>query len=75
MTTLTRKKNKLTWHDVLRSVQMLSPQDQRRLRDELAKSAGVYLVVMLPRSGEAVVWPKRSRLNWLPRQWTRSTKQ
>jgi hypothetical protein len=44
MTTLTRKKNKLTWHDVLRSVQMLSPQDQRRLRDELAKSAGVYLV-------------------------------
>jgi hypothetical protein len=43
MTTLTRKKSKLTWQEVWQSVQMLSPQEQRRLRDELAKSAGVYL--------------------------------
>ena len=43
MTTLTRKKPKLTWQEVWQSVQMLSPQEQRRLRDELAKSAGVYL--------------------------------
>ena len=43
MTTLTSRKTKLSWHQVLQAVQELSPQDQRRLRDELAKSAGVYL--------------------------------
>ena len=43
MTTLAHKKSKLTWQQVWQSVQMLSPQEQRCLRDELAKSAGVYL--------------------------------
>jgi len=43
MATLTRRKSRLSWQQVLRAVQELSPQEQRRLRDELAKSAGVYL--------------------------------
>ncbi len=43
MTTLTRRKTRLSWQ-VLQAVQELSPQEQRRLRDELAKSSGVYLV-------------------------------
>jgi hypothetical protein len=43
MTTLTRKP-KLSLQQVLQAVQELSPQEQRRLRDELAKSAGIYLV-------------------------------
>jgi hypothetical protein len=43
MATLTRRKSRPSWQQVLRAVQELSPQEQRRLRDELAKSAGVYL--------------------------------
>ncbi len=43
MAILTRRKPRLSWQQVLRAVQDLSPQEQRRLRDELAKSAGVYL--------------------------------
>ncbi len=44
MATLTRKKTRLSWHQVLQAVQDMSPQEQRRLRAELEKSAGVYLV-------------------------------
>jgi hypothetical protein len=43
MATLTRRKSRPSWQQVLRAVQELPPQEQRRLRDELAKSAGVYL--------------------------------
>ena len=44
MATLTHRKPRLSWHQVLQAVQDLSPQEQRRLRAELEKSAGVYLV-------------------------------
>ena len=44
MATLTRRKTRLSWQQVLQAVQELSPQEQRRLRDELAKSSDVYLV-------------------------------
>jgi hypothetical protein len=44
MATLTRRKSRLSWHQVLQAVQEMSPQEQRRLRAELEKSAGVYLV-------------------------------
>jgi hypothetical protein len=44
MTTLTHKRTKLTFQQVLQAAQELPPQDQRRLRDELAEWAGVYLV-------------------------------
>jgi len=44
MTTLTHKRTKLTFQQVLQAAQELPPQDQRRLRDELAKLADVYLV-------------------------------
>lgn len=39
-----RKKPRLSWRQVLQAVQELSPQEQRRLRAELAKMADVYLV-------------------------------
>lgn len=44
MATLTHRKPRLSWHQVLQAVQDLSPQEKRRLRAELEKSAGVYLV-------------------------------
>ena len=44
MTTLTRRKTRPTYHQVLRAVRELSPDEQRRLRDDLAKLAGVQLV-------------------------------
>ena len=44
MATLTHKKPRLSWRQVLQAVQEMSPQEQRRLRAELEKSAGVYLV-------------------------------
>ena len=39
-----RRKPRLSWQQVLQVVQELSPQEQRRLRAELEKTAGVYLV-------------------------------
>jgi hypothetical protein len=44
MTTLTRKRTRLTFHQVLQAAQALSPQEQRRLQNELAQQAGVYLM-------------------------------
>jgi len=44
MTTLTRPKKRPTYAQVLEIARGLSPAEQRRLRDELAKSAGVQLV-------------------------------
>jgi hypothetical protein len=44
MATLMRRKPKLSFQQVLRAVQELPPNEQRRLRDELAKSAGVHLI-------------------------------
>ena len=44
MAALTRRKSRLAWQQVLEAVQEMSPQEQRRLRAELEKSAGVYLV-------------------------------
>jgi hypothetical protein len=44
MATLTHRKSRLSWQQVLQAVQEMSPQEQRRLRAELEKSAGVYLV-------------------------------
>lgn len=44
MTTLTRKKDRPTYRQVLQIARKLSPAEQRRLRDELAKSTGVQLV-------------------------------
>ena len=71
MATLTRKKTRLSWHQVLQAVQEMSPQEQRRLRAELEKSAGVYLV--RPPGADAA-WQKPFELNW-PLQpvilWTR----
>ena len=43
MATLTRP-NKPTYAEALALVRRLTPAEQRRLRDELAKSAGVQLV-------------------------------
>ena len=44
MATLTHRKSRLSWQQVLRAVQEMSPQEQRRLRAELEKSAGVHLM-------------------------------
>ncbi len=44
MTTLTRPKKRPTYTQVLEIARRLSPAEQRRLRDELAKSSGVLLV-------------------------------
>lgn len=44
MATLIHKKPRLSWQQVLLAVQEMSPQEQRRLRAELEKSAGAYLV-------------------------------
>ena len=44
MATLTRRKTRLSWQQVLQVVQELPPPEQHRLRDELARSPGVYLV-------------------------------
>ncbi len=43
MTTTTRKKTIPSYRQVLRAAKQLSPADQQRLRDELAKAAGVYI--------------------------------
>jgi hypothetical protein len=44
MTTLARPKKRPTYTQVLKIVRRLSPAEQRRLRDELARSSGVQLV-------------------------------
>ena len=44
MTTLPRRKIKLNYQQVLHAAQELSLRDQQRLRDELARQAGVYLL-------------------------------
>ncbi len=44
MASLTRKKPKPSLKQLLAAVRELPPADQRRLRDELAKLAGVQLV-------------------------------
>ena len=44
MATVTRKKPNPTLRQLLAAVRELSPAEQRRLRDELAKMAGVQLV-------------------------------
>ena len=44
MTTLTRPGKRLTYAQVLEVARRLSPAEQRRLRDELEKLAGVQLV-------------------------------
>ena len=44
MTTLTRPDKRPTYTQVLEIARRLSPAEQRRLRDELAKSSGVQLV-------------------------------
>ena len=44
MTTLARSKTRPTYRQVLQAVKALSPDEQRRLRDDLAKLAGVQLV-------------------------------
>jgi hypothetical protein len=44
MASLTRKKKNPSLHQLLAAVRELSPAEQRRLRDELAKMAGVSLV-------------------------------
>jgi hypothetical protein len=44
MTTLTRPKKRPTYTQVLKIVRRLSPAEQRRLRDELARLSGVQLV-------------------------------
>ena len=59
MATLMRRKSKLSFQQVLLAVQELSPNEQRRLRDELAKSAGVHL--MRP-TGDAVAIRRGRRL-------------
>ena len=44
MTTLTRRKSKLTLQQLLDAARELPPVDQRHLRDELAKMVGLQLV-------------------------------
>jgi hypothetical protein len=44
MTTLTRPRKRPTYAQVLEVARRLSPVEQRRLRDELEKLAGVQLV-------------------------------
>ena len=44
MTTLTRPRKRPTYAQVLEVARRLSPAEQRRLRDELEKLAGVQLV-------------------------------
>ena len=44
MTTLTRPQKRPTYAQVLEIARRLAPAEQRRLRDELAKSSGVQLV-------------------------------
>jgi len=44
MTTVTRPQKRLTYAQVLEVARRLSPAEQRRLRDELEKLAGVQLV-------------------------------
>ena len=53
MAILTRKRTKITYTQVLEAVRELAPQDQRRLRDELAKLSGVYLAT--PNSTSAAI--------------------
>lgn len=44
MSTVTRKKTKPAYQKILEAARELSPAQQRRLRDELAKMVGVRLV-------------------------------
>jgi len=44
MTTATRKKTKPAYQKILEAARELSPTEQRRLSNELAKMAGVQLV-------------------------------
>jgi len=44
MTTLTHPKKRPTYAQALAMARRLSPAEQRRLRDELARSSGVQLV-------------------------------
>jgi|GEM_PF-1824074 len=44
MTTATRKKTRPAYQKILEAARELSPAQQRRLRDELAKMVGVRLV-------------------------------
>ncbi len=44
MTTDTRKRTHLTYRQILESIQVLSPADQRRLRLELSRLNSVYII-------------------------------
>jgi hypothetical protein len=44
MTTLTPPKKRPTYNQVLKIARRLSPTEQRRLRDELAKMSGIQLI-------------------------------